>query len=79
MIQSPIFIKHVWRPRNPQVAINMYAGVIDLFVHVDGRVARDAFDDGFEGEVDGSFAADEGRGAGGKDQGEHCGGVFLAV
>lgn len=51
MIQFSILIKHVWRPRDPQFAINMYAGVVDLFVHVNGRVDGDAFEDSFEGEV----------------------------
>ena len=46
---------------------------------MDGRVDGDAFDDGFEGEVDGGAPADEGCGAGGEDEGEHCGGVFLAM
>ena len=79
MIQFPILIKHIWRPRDPQFAINMYAGVVDLFIHVDRRVEGDALNNGFEGEVDGGAAADEGCGTGGEDEGKHCGGIFLAV
>ena len=79
MIQSPVLLKHVWRSRDRQFAINMYAGVVDLFIHVDLRVEWDAPNNGFEGEVDGGAAPDEGCGAGGKDEGKHYGGIFLAV
>ena len=79
MIQFPILRKHLSRLRESQFAINIYAGVVDLFIHADLRVDGDAFNNGFKGEVDGGAASDEGCGAGGEDEGKHCGGLFLTV
>ena len=75
----PVWFKKGMALRDSQFAINMYAGVVDLFIHVDGRVEGDALNNGFEGEVDGGATPDEGCGSGGEDEGKHRRGIFLAI
>ena len=57
----------------------MYTRVVDLFIHVGGRVEGDALNNGFEGEMYEGAAPNKGCGAGGEDEGKHCSGIFLAV
>ena len=47
----------------------MYAGIVNLFIHVGGRVEGHALNNDFEGEVYGGAALDEGCGVGGEDEG----------